>query len=545
MSMKRVGLSAWALACIVASGCGDRPTEWDTSPQVTHVVPLSGSFAMIDESVHQVTLVGASAGLGLTVHRQPTGASVAAARPSPSGDELYVLGQGVRPRLKAGDDAPALWVYDGTGSGTLLRKYGLDEPLNDLTVDPEGQFVVVHPSGNAGSFLENPNELVIIDVTKPAGADNPVMRTLRSFGGTPQRLTFTKKMSLPGGVRRLLVVETDSEIDLLDLDHLDRPEISVLLNSGDGKTNVKPAAVLVDDGDPKRNDDTRVAVRTNEAGVVLLTLGPVPESEVAKTPNDFKVVFNVIGLSTVPSDFGFVVTESGRRLAVLEPQAVKASLIDPDTTVVTSIDLPASYGSMAVVTDRTGISGTQSDVALLWGGSAGAIGVALWSLGKSVDEPYRSIEVLGGVAANVAQVVDVPAPNDALKVLVPSKLSTGYGSGAGQFYVLNLQGRTASPLFTSAAKLSMTVSSDGKRAWFFQDGTTRLARVDLETLHPVNLYLDRAASFVFDIKSAGAGEERAVIALHPIGNYGATVFDANQPNDATATRYVGLLQGGF
>jgi hypothetical protein len=511
---------------------------------VQQVVALSGSFAMIDESVHRVSLIGADAGLGLTIHRQPTGVSVATAQPSPEGDRLYVLAQGVKPRLKADDDTPALWVYDGTGAGTLLAKYELDAPLNGLTIDPQGQFVVVHPTGSAGSFLANPNELVIIDITKPAGANNPVMRTLRSFGGAPQRLTFTPKVALPGGQRRLLVVETDQEVSLLDLDNLDRPEITVLLNTGDGKTQVSPAAVLVDEGDPERNDDTRVAVRTNESGVVLLTLAQLPESKVGKVPNDYDVVFNVIGLNSVPSDFAFVRTDAGRRLAVLEPSLKRASLIDPDTTVATTVDLPTSYGSMAVVTDRVGVSGTQSDVALLWGGYSPAVGVALWSLGKSVDEPYRSIEVLGGVASNVGQVVDVPAPNDALKVLVPSKLSTGYGGGAGEFYVLNLQARTAAPLFTSADRLSMTVSTDGQRAWFFQEGTTMLAKVDLQTLHPVNLYLDQATSFVFDIKAAG-GSERAMIALHSIGNYGATVFNAGRPNDAEAARYVGLLQGGF
>jgi hypothetical protein len=220
-------------------------------------------------------------------------------------------------------------------------------------------------------------------------------------------------------------------------------------------------------------------------------------------------------------------------------------LIDPDTTVVTSVDLPTAYGSMAVVTDHAGTPGTQNDVALLWGGYSSAIGVALWSLGKSVDQPYWSIEVMGGVAANVAQVVDVPAPNDGLKVLVPSKLSNGYGSGSGEFYVMNLQLRTAAPLFTSADELSMTVSADGQRVWFYEAGTAKLAKVDLNTLHPVNLYLDRAASQVFDIKAASSADARAVIALHPIGTYGATVFDADHPDDATAARWVGLLQGGF
>jgi hypothetical protein len=540
---KRIALTALATACTIAAGCGDRNAGWDTTPEVHHVVALSGSFAVVDESVHVVSFFGVDSGTALTTRRAGTGYSVAEAKASPGGDRLYVLAQGVRPRLKPEDDAPAVWVYDGTGGGGLLKKYGLDAPLNGLTVDPEGQFVVVHPSGDADAFLENPNELVIIDVGKDAGPGNPVVRTLRSYGGTPKRLTFTKKLALPGGERRLLVVETESEVSLLDLYNLDRPEVTVLLNSADGKTSVSPSALLVDDGDPARTDDTRVAIRTNEAGLFLLTLVPVPEGKVV--PNDFEIVVNIIGLNTTPSDFAFVETDKGRRIAVLEPSQNRASLVDPDTTVVTPVPLPTGYGSMAVVTNRTGTDSTGSDVALLWGGYSAAIGVAFWSLGKSVDEPYRSIEVLPGVASTVGEVVDVPAPNDSMKVLVPSYLQTGYGGGTGAFYMLDLGHRTATPLFTSASRLSMTLSRDGQRAWFFQEGTTKLAKVDLNTLHPVNLYLDQAANEVFDVKSQKGANGSAVIALHQVGNYAATVFDAVSPNDANAARYVGLLQGGF
>ncbi|HQP34422.1 MAG TPA: hypothetical protein PLI95_04575 [Polyangiaceae bacterium] len=530
----RTGRAA-LLSVVLAAGCGERPEGWDQPVSVQHVAGLSGAVAMVDESIHRVSLVAIGKDLSLDTRHQPTGVGIASVKPSPDGQKLYVLARGVQPRLGPDDDRPALWVYDGTGKGDLLARYELDAPLDGLTVDPLGQFVVVHPSGSSGAFVENPNELVIIDVTQPASSTNPVLRTLRSFGGTPQRLTFTDPLMLPAGERRLLIVETDQEVSLLDLDNLDRPEVTVVLNSADGTTNVKPAEVAVDEGDADKANDTRVAIRTNQSGVFLLTLAELPPGKQAY--NDFDVVVNIIGLSGVPSDIGFVRTDAGRRLAVLEPQHSRASLVDPETTVVTTVDLPTSYGSMAVVTDRAGGSGDESDVALLWGGDSSAIGVAFWSLGKSVGQPYRSIEVLTGVASSVARVVDVPAPNDVLKLLIPQAF------GGGQVYVLDMQHRTASPLFTYSSSVEMEVSDDGLRAWFYVPGTSSLARIDLETLHPVNLYLDRTTKAVFDVTTQGGG--RAAVALHPTGAWGATVFDATQPDDATAARHVGILQGGF
>src|SRR5207302_515301 len=104
-------------------------------------------------------------------------------------------------------------------------------------------------------------------------------RTLRSFGGFPQRVSFTSPLGLPAGPRRLMVVETDQDVALLDLDNLrsaqQRPEITVRLTSGSTAVQNRPGGVVVDDGDPARNDDARIGIRLeNGPSVVTLTLVP-------------------------------------------------------------------------------------------------------------------------------------------------------------------------------------------------------------------------------------------------------------------------------
>ena len=150
----------------------------------------------------------------------------------------------------------------------------------------------------------------------------------------------------------------------------------------------------------------------------------------------------------------------------------------------------------------------------------------------------KTSEILPDVAAAVSGVIDVPPPKNMLKILVPNQVSLD-----GQFHVLNLADRTASPLLTTASDLSLTLSSDGQRAWFFEDGTNELAVVDLDTLHPQNLVLDRPVWDVFDIARSDGG--RAMVALHERGTVGATLLDAFSPDGASAVGYVGLLQGGY
>ncbi len=539
----RLTLFAGAASLLFLAGCGDlmddirgdRPDSWDTPPDVRYDIGLEGSFALVDESLHAVHLVSVDDELGLPQARRATGKNVVNAMSSPNGDRLFVLTEGDQPRRKSTDERPALWMYDGSGAGTLLAKYTLSDPLNGLAMDPDGRYVVVYSAGSSSAFVTNRNELVVIDTTLPASDTNPLPRTIRSFGGTPQRLTFTSPLNLPAGERRMLLVETDQDLSILDLDHLDRKEVTVRL-SNDYK--IVPAGVTYTDGLPSRNDDARVAVRTtNENSVFLLTF--VPQlSDTAE--NDFGLTVNIIGLTTTPSDFAFVNTDGGLRLAMLEPGQRMATLADPDTTTITQVEMPAAYGRISLVTHEVADApASGSDVAMLWGGASSAAGVAFWSLGKSVGQAYRSIEVLPDVAASVGEVVSVPAPNQSLKILVPSS----FGSQGGQFHVLDLAHRTASPLQTKASSLSLTVSADGQRAWFFQRGARDVAVIDLVTMHPQNLVLDYPIANIYDVARTGSG--RAMVALHRDGNMGATVIDAFSPDEASAQLHVGLLQGGF
>ena len=169
----------------------------------------------------------------------------------------------VPPRRKDRDQKPELTVIE---NGTAKR-FALESPHSGFAIDPQGRWVALFaaPQGNAqATFVENPNEIVFVDLqASPETAVTP--RTLRSFGGRPQRISFTPSLSLPGGQRRLAVVETDQDLAILDLDNVAakpaRPEITLRLTSGGSNVALRPAAVAFDDGEPNRNDDARIGVR--------------------------------------------------------------------------------------------------------------------------------------------------------------------------------------------------------------------------------------------------------------------------------------------
>ena len=179
------------------------------------------------------------------------------------------------------------------------------------------------------------------------------------------------------------------------------------------------------------------------------------------------------------------------------------------------------------------------DLALLWDGTTAVAGVAFWELGRAAGLPFRSIETVG-IGGVVSAVADVPGPkNDALKVL-----STSASGGGGTFFVLDLGARTATPLLTAAPNVTLLVSPQGTRVWAYERGGTRLAATDLPAGTVHSLTVDTAASALFEITRSDGKQALVVLHTDMSSGVGATVFDADDANEANRRIYGALLTEG-
>jgi hypothetical protein len=501
---------------------------WSTfvgAPLVAH--GLAGAVAIVDPTAERVLMLSVGAELELAPTSFPIGRGFAASATTRDAERLLVLTRGQVPRVKEGDPPAALTVVGGTTSPSLLARYELADPRGAIAVDPEGRFAVLHAGVGDASFVENPNELVVVDLSRPPAADNPTPITLRSFGGTPERFTFTPSIAVPGGERRLLVVETDRDVALIDLDDLALPEVTVPLTSG--AETVSPAGVALTEGDPERDDDARVAVRLEaQPNVILVDLLPLPEGE--STPQGFRVVPNIVFAGGTPSDVVFLSTDGGLRLGALVPSREALVLIDPDTGLSTEVALGAPFESVSLVTNVVGPTDGGSDVALLW--SRWRSTIAFVALGSTIGKPYKSVETLE-LPTSVAEVIDVPPPNQHLKLLA--------GPEGTPVVVLDLVTRTASPLVASGRGATLRAAADGERVWLVERDGDALAQVDLASLHPKNLVLERPIQDAFDVQRGDGG--RALVALHPGGAGSITVLDAKHPSITGAREYAAVLLG--
>jgi hypothetical protein len=541
--------SRWTVVVLSAAcalgACGGRPSYWDqpvdSSPPT---FGLANGVIVVDDHTHRAIVLTAGTDLQLNRTVLPIGHNFASAVASPDAHSLFVLSSGDWPQTPDSDQPPSLTVIsiDAASLAASEKQYTMAEPHSNLAVDPMGEFVVAYHGPNptqgpasATRFAENPNEIVVFDL-KATGSTKPVPYTLQSFGSTPQRLTFTQPMVLPVGSptatsRRLLLVETQLSVKILDLSHFfdpkPRPEITVPLTSGMTVQQLSPAGLAVD------LDDGVIAVRTSsDTNIYTLTLLP---SGSATAANDFNPLITLVDVGGVPSDLAFVNTDSGKRVAALVPSRSEAVLFDLTHNLPTPIALPSGYSQLSLVTNAVSspCSGsTKSDVALLWAGGGGnASGVALWTLGVSVCTPYRSVDVLS--IADPIQNVD-SVPNGNLKILEATP------GGGGAFFVLNLLERTAAPLLTTSTP-TIAIAPDGGRVWAFAQGGTDLASIDLTTLSPIPVTTTLPISNVYDV---AASSGRALVAMHAQGTVGATVFNALAPDTTTARRVSSILLEG-
>lgn len=530
--MERTGRIFPALALIAVTACGSRASYWDTTLDLpVKSVGLSGSVAVVDPSLDRVLMLTSPSGRGLASTPLRIGKNVAATAASPDRGTLFVLSSGVQPRKSPKDERPSLTVIDGGASPSVHARFTLTDPLHGLAIDPEGEWAVVY---DAGGIVVNPNELILVNLKDPKS--QPISKTIRSFGGRPQRLSFTSTLSLPKGPERMLIVQTEQDVTLVSLTHPDQDEVTVPLPRTSAGATGSPAEVAWSDGDAGDPTDARIAVRlAGDSNVAILQLGPTLPSEPDK---DFHAVYNVADVGGVPTAIDFVQTDGGLRLAALVPNKKIAALVDPATTVVENVDLGKAYTHLTRVTADVAQKPVSSDVALLW--SEQATGVAFWSLGVTSGTPFRSVDSYD-IGISVADVLNVPGDAYAhLKILE--------SAGASEFYVLDLDKRTSFPMLTDAAGFTLSISPDGQRAWALKPGTPDFAQIDFQNLHPTSLTVERDVSAVYDVARLDGG--RSAIALHEVAGtgthaaLGATVLDALSPDTADTRFYSGLTLGG-
>jgi hypothetical protein len=331
----------------------------------------------------------------------------------------------------------------------------------------------------------------------------------------------------------LLVVQRERDLAIIDLEDLSAPEITVGLPKRVDGSYATPGDVVFHDG-VDGEIGSMLAVRlVGDPNVFILTLG-------ASTGGDhaFSLEANLVDVGGVPTQLDFVQTrkDGGLRLAALVPDESAAKLIDPASSTVLEVPLPAPFSSLRRITDAVSESSGQ-DIALLYGENTNVI--AFWQLGTTTGTPYRSIDAYE-IGIKVGSVRDIPG-----EAFADRKILAGSGGGATQqFYVLDLTERKSFPLDV-LKNLTLNLAPDGQRLWAFNSGDRGFAQLKLDPLQPASLYTQQPIDYVNDFATL-QGDARSAVALHFLPSQGTsslavTLFDGERPNTAQ-TKFISHLE---
>ncbi|HEY3494905.1 MAG TPA: hypothetical protein VGK73_09475 [Polyangiaceae bacterium] len=524
-------MKRYLLLSTLLFACGERPAAWSEDFAVTSPVGLNDSVAVMDTALNQVMLLSSPSPLALETRVVPVGRNVATMKASPDGQRLLVLSRGVQPRIHDEDERPRLTVIDTEGGARVTREYQLSDPLSGIVLDPELEWAVLYASAEDSRLVSNPNEVLLVHLSHPEEEPQPL--TIQSRGSSPRGFVFTSTLEVPNGEpRRLLVVQTEREVTLVDLSQRDQQLAETQVTQG-GLAHPPAQAVFHDrdvvidpDDGSEYTLDPQLAVRLEgDSNVLLLELADPGGGD-----RPFRLEANLVDVGGTPSSIDFVRTDHGVRLVALAGGA--ASLVETRTSNVTPVTLSKQFTQIARVTDDLD-SSAGADIALLWSANVNSLG--LWNLGASTTTASRGLNTLE-IGTGVKGVRDIPG--DAYPTV---KVIEGQ---SGNFWVLDLATRESSPMVTNGSQVSLSFAPDGQRLWAFLPGDHELTSINLGDLHPVTVTAQRPIQGVHDIATATGG--RSALAVHEVGGtLGVTLFNALAPDGAETRFYGGLIYGGL
>ncbi|HET6611195.1 MAG TPA: hypothetical protein VFG83_04370 [Kofleriaceae bacterium] len=493
MTRSCFSLTAHFLTAVVfvaaVAACGGRSGAWDRERLVLGPIPLKNQVAYVDSARDEVIVVDVQDPGAPVVRTYAIGRRAIYAVPTPDREHLAVITRGQEAYYEGEiDEAPALWLIDTADPAATPVAYAIGSPFDRLAIaDPAGDagpIAVAYFSASgpdSDGFFRNPNELAVIDLARPAADDNPVIKTVRSFGAAPSGVVLSPPMVLPGAAdptpRIFALILAVNTVTIIDVTHPERDEVSVRL--GTGGTGVTPREVVF------APQTATAYLRSDGASDVLeiLLSYEAPATENA-TDNDYQPALAELGANSTPTDIAVYDDPTGRRL-ILAATASPSQLvvIDADSGQFRAIPTPAPMNRVLLFPQGGDIAPRMAILTHL--GSPVAYRLPLSGITEDLT-PARLEPV--AVDKPILDIVPVPGQDRAMIVHddnreVLSLLDVGIGS--------------VSPLEGIGRLDSYAFAADGSQLIGITDGFGRVGFLDLDNLHPSDMRLDDPPVQVF------------------------------------------------
>ena len=520
--MKKLILPLLAISLAACTWDDDRPIGWERDRTVLGPIPLKTQVAYVDSALDRVTLLDLAADVPVLSTRD-IGRRAITATPSADKHYLFVITRGEEAiSLGQIDEDPQFWSVDTQSADAAPVAYAIGSPFDRIAISPDNSIAIAYFSAagpDSTGFFRNPNELAIIDLTKPPGADNPTLKTIRSFGSVPEGIVLSPPMSVPGSAdaaaRTFAFVLSQNNLTVLDATHATRREISIRLD-------LAAAAVM-----PKEivfaPHTASAYVRSDNARDVLQVLLIGADASAEGNGNDYRPQLAELGAGGGPTDIAVYDDARGRRtILAATPNTGEIVVIDADTAQFRAIRVSDPIDRILLFS----APGEPPHKALFASISSKMSRVHVLDL-QDIDNPLTQARLRRiDLDQSVRDVVPVPGRDFAMLVHDDNRTVIG---------LLDMETESTSPLLGVGRLDSYDFSPDGS---FLIGATPNVARVGfvaLDNLHPTDFRLDDMPARVISTANAKIFVDHG----DPLGH--ATIIPSPTSERADAIVLAGFL----
>jgi hypothetical protein len=515
-------LALCALAAAVGCWEDDRPILWDRDRVVLGPIPMKSQVAYIDSALDRVTLLDLERDTP-EVSTIRIGRRAIAAMPSPDRHLLFVITRGEE-AIHEGqiDQPPMFWVVDTVDKTRPPVAYEIGSPFDRIAVAPDNSMVVTYFSAagpDDAGFFRNPNEIAVIHLLEPPTADNPTLKTIRSFGSVPEGIVLSPPMSVPGAAdatpRTFAFVLSANNLTVLDASYPWRREVSIRLDLGGPA--VLPREVVF------APHTSSAYVRSDNARDVLQVL---LESSAQATDDaaDFRPVLAELGAGGGPTDIAVYDDPSGRRYILAStPNTHEVVVIDADTAQFRAVPVSDPIDKILLFPIGVDVPPTKA----LFASIAGRVPrVHVLDL-VHIEDPLTQAQLRPIALDKVVRDL-VPVPGRDLAMIVHDDARTVLG-------LLDMDTESTSPLLGVGTLDSYDFSPSGSHLIGATPGVSRVGFVALDNLHPTDFRLDDPPARVLSTANAKVFVDHG----NPIGH--ATIIPSPDAARADALVLSGFL----
>lgn len=466
--LSTAALSALLGALIAVGGCHDASDRWEEPLEVSEAASVDGDLLYVHHTFEEVMRLSPEGGddPNLAIDRVETGPRPGAHALSADESELYVVN-----RHEFEEDA-SLSVVDIEGESMAATTVELDSAYDRLSVDPEGDFLLLSFTGEAGDYIaRNLNELGVLDLRD--GLDEGDAAEFETLSSRARDIVFAPRFEMDGAEQRLAAALSPSEITIIDLlaergteDRL--REVPLTFSEADRVQNPEEAFFVLPDeeGDPLR----LYALTDTGEDITELTLKPGTERK-------FEITIDQLAAGNQPADMELLESEeAGSRLAVVDAEAAEFTLIDVDSGENATYELPMNAPAERVEPFEVSIDGETETRLLAWSTRTDLVAV-IRPERIDIDEQSPTL----GRSVEAIRLEDRPshlqlAPDDA-----DERAVARHGGYQGGLTVIDLRRNNAIPI--QGATVNDVHFRQDRAYGTFRD-EAYLGVIDLETGHP-------------------------------------------------------------